>query len=119
MESTKILTGKDVLLIKATKTVRNYKETASEGYRGKKYRVYAYADKGFAVHEDDETKFATALEEGEIAEVQFVVTDDGWSLSNWLTWKQINNLKRRQVENEAITVEAFRPQSVRAYEELA
>jgi hypothetical protein len=118
MESTKILTGKEVLMIKSTRVVREY-NSETEGYKGKKYRVYAYADKGFAVHEDDETKFATALEEGEIAEVQFVVTDDGWSLSNWLTWKQINNLKRRQVENEAITVEAFRPQSVRAYEELA
>jgi len=120
-ENTKTLTGKDVLLIKKTRIVKLYK-TETEGYKGKKFRIFASGANAFVVHEDDEQSFEEGLKasgDNQIAEVQFTVTDDGWSLVNWLTWGQLNSLKSNQVKNEAITVEAFMPQSVRAYEELA
>ena len=118
MATTEILEGKNVLLIKGTRIVREYK-SETEGFKGKKYRVYAFGEKAFTVHEDEEQDFLKGLKasgEDQIAEVQFVVTNEGWSMSNYLTWAQVNALKANQKKNESITVEMFKPESVKAYE---
>ena len=120
--ATKTLTGKEVLMIKSTRVVREY-NSETEGYKGKKYRIFASGDNAFAVHEEDESSFLAGLRasgEDQIAEVEFYLNEEGqYSLVNWLTWGQLNSLKTNEAKNQAITVEAFRPQSVRAYEELA
>ena len=118
----KVLKGKDVLMIKATRVVKKY-NSETEGFKGKKYRVFASGSNAFVVHEDEEAEFSAGLKasgDAQIAEVMFALNDEAqYSLVNWLTWGQLNSLKENEVRNEAITVEAFRPQSVRAYEELA
>ena len=58
------ITGQDILLIKKTNTVRPY-NSQSEGYKGKNYRLYAYDNKVFVVHEDD--AFITDLEKGDVS----------------------------------------------------
>lgn len=108
----KILTGKEVLMIKATRVVRDY-QSETEGFKGKKYRVFASGTNAFAVHEDEESEFTTGLKasgDSQIAEVQFALNDEGqYSLVNWLTWGQLNSLKENEVKNESITVENFKP----------
>lgn len=120
--STKTLTGKEVLMIKATRVVREY-SSETEGFKGKKYRIFASGDNAFAAHEEDEPAFFEGLRasgEGQIAEVEFSLNAEGqYSLNNWLTWGQLNSLKANEAKNQAITVEAFKPQSVKDYEQLA
>lgn len=120
--STKTLKGRDVLMIKATRIIKDY-NSETEGFKGKKYRIFASGENAFAVHEDEEPAFLAGLRasgEGQIAEVEFSLNEEGqYSLNNWLTWGQLNSLKTNESKNQAITVEAFKPQSVSAYEELA
>lgn len=98
----KILTGEDVLLIKKTNLVREYK-SETEGFKGKKYRVFAYGDHAFAVHVDDD--FNEDFKNGDIQKVMLTVSDEGWSLANHVTWKRANAQKRNQTVYDAITVE--------------
>lgn len=120
--TTKVLTGKDVLLIKATRTEREY-SSEKEGYKGKKYTVFASTQGAFAVHEDEVVEFNEGLKasnEDQIAEVHFNANDEGQlSLVSWLTWGQINSLKSNEVFNESITVESAKIKSVKELAELA
>lgn len=109
------ITGEDVLMVKKTNTVREYK-SETEGYKGFKYRVYALGDKAFAVHENDD--FHKAFEAGNIQKIEVVVTDEGWSLSNFVTWTQANNFKLNQMRNEAITVDYIKKASAVSVDQL-
>ena len=102
------ITGQDVLKIKKTNIVRNYKENAAEGFAGKQYRIYALGEQAFAVHEDDD--FHQDLKDGDVKLVDITVTDDGWSLNNYVTWTKANAFKAKEMEHESITVENFKPQ---------
>lgn len=113
----KILEKEDVLLIKKTNLVRKYKEDASEGFKGKSYRVYAFGDKAFAVHEDDD--FHKDFKEGEVCRVLINVTDEGWSLANHVTFNQALKNKSKNIELESITVESFKLRSVTQYEAVS
>ena len=110
------ITGEDVLMVKKTNLVRPYKEDTKEGYKGFNYRIYALGDKAFAVHENDD--FHDELKKGNVKKIEVVVTDEGWSMSNFLTWSKANNFKRREVENEAITVENFTSGKLVSIDEL-
>lgn len=106
----KILTGEDVLLIKKTSLVRKY-SSETEGFKDKTYRIYAIADKGFAVHEDDD--FHQDLKNGNVQKVLLTVDEKGQlSLANYVTWQKANAQKRNQVEYDSITVESFNPNFV-------
>ena len=105
MNTEKIITGEEILLIKKTSLVRAYK-SESEGFKGKNYKVYALGDKAFAVHEDD--NFHGAFDNGEIKTVLITVTDEGWSLANCITWKQATGQKMNQMRFDSITVENFK-----------
>lgn len=98
------ITEEDVLLVKRTNLVRPY-QSQTEGFKGKNYRLYALGDKAFAVHEDD--NFHDALASGDIQKIEVLVSDEGWSMSNFVTWTQANNFKTAKVRNEAITVQNF------------
>lgn len=100
------ITGQNILLVKKTNLVRAYK-SETEGFKGKNYRVFAYGDKAFAVHEDD--SFITDLDKGDVSKIMITVTDDGYSLDNYISWTKANAFKMKEMENEAITVENFRP----------
>ena len=109
--------GLDVLLVKKTNTVRDYK-SEKEGYKGKKYRVYAYNGKGFAVHEDD--SFIADLDKGDVSRIVLTVTDEGYQLENYISWTRANAHKLNQVKFDAITVENYviKQDNVEAYEDL-
>ena len=105
MDNLKVLEGEDVLFIKRTNIVRDYKSEDSS-FKGKQYRVYAFGDKAFAVHEDDE--FHADLKDGAVAKVMLTVTDDGWSLVKHITWKQLINLKGNSLTLDSLTIENVR-----------
>jgi len=111
------LIGEDVLKIKRTSILRPYKAEAAEGFKGKSYRIYAFGDKAFTVHEDDD--FHEDYKKGNIKSIDIEVTDEGWSLSNYISWTRANGLKRNQAIHDSITPEMFKMNSVAAYEELA
>lgn len=102
---TKILTGDDILLIKQTSLVRDYKADAKPGFAGKQYRVYAFGDKAFAVHQDD--AFHKDFEAGQLYKVMLTVTDEGWSLANHITFKQAIGQKRNTLILESLTITDF------------
>ena len=104
MNTDKLVTGEEILLVKKTNLVRAYR-SESEGFKGKNYRVYALGDKAFAVHEDD--AFHTAFENGSIKTIAITVSDEGYSLSNFVTWKQAIAQKQNQMVFDSITVENF------------
>lgn len=103
---TKTITGEDVLMIKRTNIVRQY-NSETENFKGKSYRVYAFGDKAFAVHEDD--AFHADFDKGDIQKIMVTESTDGWSLANHVTWTRANAFKKAQVYNESITVENFKP----------
>jgi hypothetical protein len=110
------ITGQDILLIKKTNLVRAYR-SESEGFKGKNYRIYTVNNKAFAVHEDD--SFITDLDKGDVSKVMITVTDEGYSLENYISWTKANAFKMKEIENEAITVENFKPQRMVNAEEYA
>lgn len=105
MNTERIISGEEILLIKKTNTVKPY-DSEKEAYKGKTYRVYAFGDKGFVVHEDD--MFHQAFDNGEIKTIQITVTDAGWSLANCVTWKQATGQKINQMRFDSITVDSFK-----------
>lgn len=96
----KILEGDQIDLIKKTVIVRNYRDDSAEGFKGKSYRIYAYGDQAFAVHEDDD--FHQDLKSGNVFKVMMSVSDEGWSLSNYITWDKAEARKARQVRYDNI-----------------
>jgi len=105
-----VLKGEDVLFIKRTNLIRDY-QSETAGFKGKKYRVFAFGDKAFAVHEDD--GFEKDLADGNVAEVMITINEEGqWSLANYVTWSKKINQKKHAMEFESITVENFKPSSV-------
>jgi hypothetical protein len=105
----KILTGEDVLLIKKTARVKKY-NSETEGFKGKSYRIYAYGDKAFIVHEDDD--FHQDFANGDIQKVMLTVSDEGLSLANHVTWKRANAQKMNQTKYDSISVDLFKPVAV-------
>jgi hypothetical protein len=101
------ITGQDVLKVKKTNLLRPY-NSETEGFAGKNYRIYAFGDKAFAVHEDDD--FHQDLKDGDIKLLDIEVTDKGWSLSNYVTWTKANAFKEKEAKFESITAENFKPQ---------
>ena len=109
------LEGEDVLMIKRTNLVRDYK-SETKGFAGKKYHIYAFGDEAFAVHEDDE--FNKDFADGNIKKVMITVTEDGWSLANHLTWNRAIAQKKHQIVFDSITVESVKP-TVGAFEAIS
>ena len=101
------ITGQDVLKIKKTNLVRPYK-SETEGFKGKNYRIYALGDQAFAVHEEDD--FHQDIKDGDVKLIDITVTDDGWSLNNYVTWTKANAFKEKEMKFESITAENFKPQ---------
>lgn len=96
----KILEGDQIDLIKKTVIVRKYKDDAAEGFKGKSYRIYAYGKEAFAVHEDDD--FHQDLKIGNVFKVLMTVSDEGWSLANYITWDKAEARKVRQTRYDNI-----------------
>jgi len=101
------ITGQDVLKLKKTNLVRAYK-SETEGFAGKNYRIYASGENAFAVHEDDD--FHQDLKDGDVKLIDITVSDDGWSLANYVTWTKANAFKEKEMKFESITAENFKPQ---------
>lgn len=100
MATEKFLEGDQIDLIKKTVITKKYRDDAAEGFKGKSYTIYAYGEHAFAVHQDDD--FHQDLKSGNVFKVQMIVTDEGWSLSNYLTWDRAEARKVRQVRYDSI-----------------
>lgn len=110
----RVLVGDEILLIKQTALIRDYKADAKPGFAGKKYRVYAFGDSAFTVHEDD--AFHKSFENGELYKVLISVTDEGWSLSNSITFKQAIAQRKNQIILDSFSIENYKvtPVSIEA-----
>ena len=75
----------DVLKIKKTAIVREY-NSETPGFKGKSYNIYAFRDKAFAVHQDDQ--FQKDFEQGNIFSCELEDSDEGLSLLNHTTVQQ-------------------------------
>jgi hypothetical protein len=100
------ITGQDVLLVKKTNLTRAYK-SETEGFKGFNYHIYVTGDKAFAVHENDD--FNADLKAGDVKLIDITVTDEGYSLNNYITWTKANAFKAKEMEHASITEENFRP----------
>jgi len=116
MENVQILQNEEIDLVKKTTLVRAY-NSETEGFKGKSYRIYAYGKEAFAVHEDD--AFHNDLEKGNVQKMLITVTNDGWSLANYVTWTRANATKRNKAINDAITPEMFKVEALANPEEAA
>ena len=101
------ITGQDVLLVKKTAISRPYKADAKEGFKGFNYNIYVTGDKAFAVHENDD--FNADLKAGDVKMIDITVTDEGYSLNNYISWTKANAFKSKEMEHASITEENFRP----------
>lgn len=117
MENQTILQGTDIDLVKKTVIVRKYKDGSADGFNGKSYRLYAFGEKAFAVHEDD--SFHQDFADGNIQRMLITVSPEGWSLSNHVTWTRANATKRNQAIHDSITVENFKVNFVPSNEIIA
>lgn len=112
-----ILNAEEVLLVKKTNLVREYREDAKEGFKGKKYRIYAYGDKAFAVHEDDD--FHEDLASGNIQKIMLTSDNEGQiSLANYVTWNKAIAQRKNQLQFDMLTVENYKL-SVESLKDLA
>lgn len=116
MENIQILQNEEIDLVKKTTLVRAYK-SETEGFKGKSYRIYGYGKEAFAVHEDD--AFHADLEKGNVQKMMISVTDEGWSLSNYVTWTRANATKRNMAINQSITPEMFKVEAIANPEDAA
>ena len=112
-----ILEGASIDLVKKTVIVRKYKYDSADGFKGKSYRIYAFGDKAFSVHEDD--AFHQDFADGNVQKMLITVTPEGWSLSNHVTWTRANATKRNQAIHDSITVENFKTAFVPSNEIIA
>jgi hypothetical protein len=96
--------GQDILLIKKTPLVKDYK-SETEGFKGKQYRIYAYGDKAFAVHTENE--FIKDIDAGNVQRVMITVTDDGYSLDNYVTWAKATAHRLHEAKFDAISEKNF------------
>lgn len=106
----KILNSEEILMIKKTPIVRPY-NSDKEGYKGKNYRIYAYGEKAFAVHEDD--SFHTDFAEGNVGKLMIVLNDEGqWSYANHNTFNQLIRVASKSAELEAVKLGAVKVRPV-------
>lgn len=114
MES-KILKGEEVLRVQSLPGMFDYaKGTKMEG---KQYRRFAFSGKVFISNDE---RFVKALEDGDVAEIELGIDDDGqYSLYSWVSWTAKVNTKTRMMQYESITVENFKPSTVAQLESLA
>ena len=113
----RILNADECLEIVKTNIVRQYKSD-DESFKGKSYRLYAFGNKAFAVHQDSD--FHKDIDDGNVEHAKIEVTEDGWSLNTYVNWTKVNNLKTNRAKNAAITPEMFKVKlnSEAAYAEL-
>lgn len=107
--------GQDILLVKKTNLVKAY-QSETEGFKGFNYRIFAYGDKAFAVHENDD--FIKDLDAGNIQRIMVTVTDQGYSLDNYVTWAKAKAHKLNEMEFDSITVENFKATKVINHEDI-
>jgi hypothetical protein len=96
--------GQDILLIKKTPLVKDYK-SETVGFKGKQYRIYAYGDKAFAVHTEND--FIKDIDAGNVQRVMITVTDDGYSLDNYVTWAKATAHRLHEAKFDAISEKNF------------
>ena len=116
MSEKRILTGAEIDLIKKTNIVRDYKADAKDSFKGKKYRIYAFGEDAFSVHEDDD--FNQDFKDGNVKDVLITMSSEGWSFSTHVTWTRANATKRNQAIYDSITVENFKPTTASVTTEL-
>jgi len=119
--SARTLSGEEVLKIKKLPVVKPY-SGETEGFKGKSYKQYAFGDKVFIVHEDDD--FHEDYNKGNIKSIDIEITQNSegktvWGMNNYISWTKANGLKRNQAIHDAITPEMFKVQTMADYEQLA
>ena len=110
MSENRILTGAEIDLIKKTNIVRDYKADAKDSFKGKKYRIYAFGEDAFSVHEDDD--FHEDFRNGDVKDVLITMSSEGWSFGTHVTWTRAMATKKNQVIYDALSIDNLKPTPV-------
>jgi len=109
------ITGQDVLKIRKTTIVKPYKKDAKEGFKGKEYRIYAFGDKAFAVHTEDD--FIKDFDAGNVKEVILTEDTEGISFVNHISWTKAMMQKASEVKFESINEKNYKVTTAESLEE--
>lgn len=112
------ITGQDVLKIRKTTIVKDYRKDAKEGFKGKQYRIYALGDKAFAVHTEDD--FIKDFDAGNVKSV--ILEEDKTdkkqlSFVNHISWTKAMMQKVSEVKFESINEKNYKVSMAENFEE--
>jgi hypothetical protein len=110
------ITGQDVLKIRKTPIVKPYRKDAKDGFKGKEYRIYAFGDKAFAVHTEDD--FIKDFDAGNVKEV--MLEEDATkqlSFVNHISWTKAMTQKASEVKFESINERNYKVATTENIEE--
>lgn len=113
MANTKI-TGEDILLVNALPGDFNFDAESKKA--GQTYRRFAYGGKVFI---SDNPKFYSDLDNGGVHTISLEANDQGQlSMTGYISFKQMQGLKRNQVVLDSITVENYKASAITNPEEI-
>ena len=109
------ITGQDVLKIRKTPIVKPYRKDAKEGFKGKEYRIYAFGDKAFTVHTEDD--FIKDFDAGNVKDVFLTEDAEGLSFVNHISWTKAMTQKASEVKFDSINERNYKVATTENIEE--
>ena len=112
------INGQDVLKIRKTTIVKNYRKDAKDGFKDKQYRIYAFGDRAFAVHTEDD--FIKDFDSGNVKSV--ILEEDKTdkkqlSFVNHISWTKAMMQKVSEVKFESINEKNFKVSMTENFDE--
>lgn len=102
------LQGEEVLLVQKTAWVKDYNPESKMA--GRKYRIYSYNGKAFAV-DTTENDFEKAFDSGNLHTINLEANEEGQlNMVGYITFDRMRGLKENQAKLDAISVENYKPQ---------
>jgi hypothetical protein len=99
------INGQDVLQIRKTVIVKPY-ESDKVGFEGCFYRIYAYGDKAFVVHTEDD--FIKDFDAGNVKSVSLSEEPEGLSFVNHISWTKAMNQRTSEAKFDSISEKNFK-----------
>lgn len=91
-------------------------DSEKEGWKGKSYYRFAYDERVFTVHEDDD--FIKAWDDNKVHQVKLGIADEGASFLNFTTREDLLDEARFEAALESIKISASKINVVSNPEEL-
>ena len=108
------INGQDVLKIRKTVIVKPY-ESDKPGFKECFYRIYAYGDKAFTVHTEDD--FIKDFDAGNVKTVIFTEEPEGLSFVNHISWTKAMTQRVSEAKFDSINEKNYKVSKVESLEE--